>query len=105
MTESPSALLLRAAVMIESQAKVADPGPWRIDPLPSTYRLMTASTSPYPDYVANIGNRFSAAWIATMSPDLAAFLVAMLRYEARTDGTAHRGELIGLARAVLGEAS
>lgn len=70
--------------MLESMAEVADGGPWRVDMLAASCAIKTGEGAPYPgDHLANVGNRFTAAWIATMSPAVAAPLVAWMRNTAR----------------------
>lgn len=107
VTETPSALLERAAQLIEQRASEATPGPWRDLPMGSDGSVVlaggnTISTARRP---ARCGEFGDATWIAMMSPVLAGPIAAMLRYEARTNGTAHRGELIRLARRILGDVS
>lgn len=121
--ESPSALLERAADALEAMGELAYNGPWRVDMLVSTCAIKTGEGSPYPgDHLANVGDRFTAAWIATMSPVVAGPLVELLRDAARgmrkqrrssSDGTTYRLETgttstyqrsaLAIARAVLGE--
>lgn len=108
VTESPAALLERAADAIEAMAELADGGPWRVDVLRATCAIKTGEGSPYPgDHLANVGNRFTAAWIATMSPVVAPPVVAWLRQAAlayRLDGDNTQDEhALTFARAVLGD--
>jgi len=109
VTESPSVLLERAANALEAMSELAYNGPWRVDMLVSTCAIKTGEGSPHPgEHLATVGDRFNAAWIATMSPVVAAALINWLRDTADDLSvgpaqTSSEGYALKFARAVLGE--
>lgn len=100
--DSPSVLLQRAAELLERRAADATGGSWRA----SGYEVYSdASERPIVELgweEGGFARQEDAAWAALANPLWAAPLANILRYEARTNGSAHRGDLIALARLVLG---
>lgn len=110
MTESPSALLLRAAAMLENRAAHFEE---YVDAhVPGISRWESPAESWAYDSTDRLASEPARGWIATMSPVVAAPLVAWLRIVASyvTSGEAIPNDedydaALAFARAVLGEAS
>ena len=119
MSDSPSAILSRAADLIRDTAAAATPGQWEAEEQggervelvlrsPSADVVVVHRFSPHPDSL----NRADARWIALMSPAVAPMIEKWLR-----DTAAYFDEFadywitipeqardaLALARAVLGE--
>lgn len=92
VTESPSALLERAAARLAQVAEKATPGPWRADPheqhpeganvLTPDGRSLFGSACCGGHCYGYVNEAGDASWIATASPATAAPLVEWLREEA-----------------------
>lgn len=121
VTESPSALLERAAATLAERAERATPGPWRSDAheqcpeganvLTSDGRSLFGSACCGGHCYGYVNTAEDAAWIATLAPPAAQPLVEWLRAEAEyikgirswkyLPGNTRRA--VDFARVVLGE--
>lgn len=128
MSESPAALLERAAARVEALAAKATPGPWRrhdtwLDHGGHTATVL-ADAQPKSPLVAWLPTWEAepwgqerrvwqnSAWMASMSPVVAAPLVELLRDAARRiennpqldpSGSTFQRCALNMARAILGE--
>lgn len=118
MTESPSALLERAAATLELRAAKATEGPWTASIPPDTSNRPAAVRGRIPGMthtkraVAETARDEDALWIATAHPGWASPLVEWLRDAARRmeshphlspEGSTMQRAALAFARIVLGE--
>lgn len=120
VTESPSALLERAAAALESCAAKATPGPWVAASAFDIHRVRSLTPAEGSDDVAyDITNPADADWIQALGPSVASPLVEWLRHSATSvrehdeDAVANgepgcycpnEEQALTFARLVLGEA-
>lgn len=108
MAESPSALLERAAALIEHIADEAPPPPWREHGLDGAIHAKDPSTGGH-EVVASRTRWGASRWIETMSPAVAAPLVNWLRDTADDlrvgpAQTSSEDYALKFAQLILGEA-
>jgi hypothetical protein len=114
VTESPSALLERAAALIEQRAADATPGPWVRQSPDHTVTNIDSSDRQSVAFERDEGacDQEDALWITMLSPVVAPPLVEWLRDAARRmelhphlspEGSTMQRTALKFARIVLGE--